>query len=191
MAGSSSRRRILGLAVGLSVLQALAVATYFFVEGRREAKYEVPLRHERITDRSQLPNADVEARSGRVRSIRALGGRPLLLHFWATWCPPCREELPALLALGDRGDIEVVAISVDDDWLAVDRFFGGKVPPEVFRDPSGVLERYYEVTTLPDSYLLDSAGSPIARFAGPRSWGSDTAAETLDALVASGGRDVP
>lgn len=185
MSEPTSRRRTIGLVLGLVVLQALAVGGYFLVEGRREAGPEVPLRYERVTKPIALPNAQLEARGGEVLDTRTLRGRPVLLHFWATWCPPCREELPGLLGLAERGDVVVVAISLDDDWGAIERFFAGNVPSEVVRDPERALTSLYEVTALPDTYLVDAKGRALARFGGPRRWDSEAAGDELDALVKS------
>lgn len=186
MAEPRSRRTAITVAL-LLTLQALAVLGYLFVERRREFEQAEPLRYESLVSGRSLPDASLATATGRTLTTRGFAGRPVLLHFWATWCPPCREELPALLALRDRRDLVIVAVALDDDWPAVERFFGGRVPPEVVRDPARALIGHYEVGALPDTYLLDPRGVAIARFGGPRRWGSDTAVEALDALVRSAG----
>src|SRR5262249_30243309 len=69
----------------------------------------------------QLPDGN-----GKIWSLKSLRGRPVLLNFWATWCPPCVEEMPSMEDLARRiGDAAVVlAVSVDKDWEAVKHHFG-------------------------------------------------------------------
>jgi len=101
---------------------------------------------------------------------------------WATWCAPCRVELPKLLELGrelDRaGRGSVVAVVVDDDWTAVRRFFGGVIPPEVVAVKGHTANNLYDVSTLPDTYLVDADGNVRLRFRGARDW-QDPAARAM------------
>lgn len=101
-------------------------------------------------------------------------GRTVMVHFWATWCPMCRGELPTLLELSQElrreSGFELVAVSVDEGWAAVRDYFQGSVPPEVMLDPTRRGYRHYGVTTLPDSFLVGPDGRVIARIAGARDW---------------------
>lgn len=110
----------------------------------------------------------VERSNGSERALAGSG--PTLLHFWATWCAPCRRELPALLALApDLEHVTVVAVS-NESWSAIRAHFGGAVPPWVVRDPGGELGRALGVGPLPDTYLLDSTGVARRRIAGAGAW---------------------
>lgn len=162
----------------LAALQLLAVLVYGGVEAQRGAAR--PFRHEALGDGPRLPEVELERADGSRFSVGALKGRRVLLHFWATSCPPCREELPLLLARA-RGveGLEVVLVTTDEAWGAVRQFFGGEIPPEVVRDPSGVLVRAFDVSALPDSYLLDGAGLAVERVSGARDWRSEEAGALL------------
>ena len=106
----------------------------------------------------------------------------MLVHFWATWCEPCREELPELIALSrELSDtrLTLLAISEDRDWKSVQTYFDGQVPPEILWDASGEGEKLYEVSTLPDTYLVDPKGRLILRFGGARDWSSPAAKRLL------------
>lgn len=169
--------------------QALAVFVYFRLEEAREEGREVPFRYERIDGIPPLPTVELARPNGAVFSSSELRGRPVLLHFWATWCPPCREELPGLLRLArSQPGLRVVAVTVDDDWAVVGRFFDGNVPSEVVRDPSGVLVKQYGVRGLPDTYLLDRGGAARVRFAGARNWKSATTRRALEAQISEAER---
>ena len=106
--------------------------------------------------------------------------RLVILNFWATWCKPCRTELPQLLALEEPA---VVFISTDEAWPVVEHFFDGKLPSRVALDAGGEARRGFGVTTLPDTYLIDATGRAVARFHGPRAWASSNAKLTLRRLL--------
>ena len=128
----------------------------------------------------------VERSDGSERALAGSG--PTLLHFWATWCAPCRRELPALLALAaDLQHVTVVAVS-NESWSAIRAHFGGAAPRWVARDPGGELGRALGVGPLPDTYLLDSTGVARRRIAGAAAWHDARVAawlRTYDAGAAS------
>ena len=95
---------------------------------------------------------------------------PVLVHFWATWCAPCVEELPALLAFA-RGEprLRLLAISLDPHWKAVRDFFPKGVPPEVVRAQVNT-DAAYRVSSLPETFLVDDSGAIRLRMEGERDW---------------------
>ncbi|MFZ5478789.1 MAG: TlpA family protein disulfide reductase, partial [Myxococcota bacterium] len=93
-----------------------------------------------------------------------------VLHVWATWCAPCRDELPGLLAAAEAEGVALVALSVDESADAVAVFFGGRVPPQVVRDPRGVPG----VRELPAT-LRVRGGELVERVQGARDWSSPEA----------------
>jgi thioredoxin-like negative regulator of GroEL len=111
--------------------------------------------------------------SGRSVSLRLSLEKPVLVHFWATWCEPCGEELPRLLEFGRAKQVALVLVSVDESWQVIRHFFGGDPPPEVVLDHAGEARSAFAVSTLPDTYLLDRRGRTVARFHGPKDWSHD------------------
>jgi thiol-disulfide isomerase/thioredoxin len=132
------------------------------------------------------PDLTVERFGGARLMLPARSGHYQLVHFWATWCPPCRTELPALLDLAERerGRILVWAVSTDRDWPSVEGFLDGRVPPQVVRDPTGEAAHRYRVTGLPDTYLIDPDGRVRARFAGAQNWSAPEMDRILAAALA-------
>ena len=102
-----------------------------------------------------------------------------MLHFWATWCAPCREELPGLLALADDSTARILAVSVDREWSSVRRFFHDNPPPAVFLADGKVVEERFGVRHLPVTYILDDGGNLRLRLDGPRQWSRDALSSVL------------
>ena len=168
---------------GLLVLQALALLAYRLIETRREGA-AAPLRFERVNGTVSAPAFLLERPDGTPASITpGRQGEAVLVHFWATWCPPCREELPALIALGREltrsGRVRVVAVATDPQWDQIRRFFEGRLPPEVFRDAGGSAYRAYRVSNLPETYLVSGDGLVRIRFVGAQDWRSPAARKAL------------
>ncbi len=132
--------------------------------------------------------------SGDPRELQHFRGKFVLLNFWASWCAPCMEEVPALQRLSEElksDGLWVVSIGIDDvpEELkkVVDRF-GITFP--VLLDRDGRVKRAYRVTGVPETFLIDSdgrfvmltdpeSGEPTVRMSGPRRWMSP---EMLQAL---------
>ena len=176
--------------LGLLLVQALGMLVYIAVDrNRQKERQAATFQYERLTG-VEGPNLFLSRPDGETRELTDLRGKTVLLHFWATWCPPCREELPALLEVGREiardAAFVVVAVTLDEDWDEVEKFFGGTIPPEVFRESNGQASREYEVSSLPDTYLLGPDGSRRLRFAGPRDWRSTAALDVLSRYAGAG-----
>lgn len=134
---------------------------------------------------------------GATLALADFSGRTLLINLWATWCTPCREEMPALDALQkDMGseDFEVVAINVDR---------GGDEKPKKFLDEIGIenLAYYRDSSTqifnelktrgyalgLPVTLLVDEDGCVLAHMNGPAEWASEDARKLVRAVMGKAG----
>jgi peroxiredoxin len=128
---------------------------------------------------------------GPSLALADLRGRVVLLNFWATWCVPCREEMPAMERLyqrfKDRGLI-VLAISVDaagsSAVVPFARKFGLTYP--IGLDPKMALARQYGVRGFPASFLLDPTGAVVGRAHGSREWDSPAAHGVVTWLLTRG-----
>jgi peroxiredoxin len=128
---------------------------------------------------------------GAPVSLASLRGRVVLLNFWATWCRPCEDELPAMQRLhrGLEGQgFELVAVSVDTDPAAV----------VAFRDRLGLsftllldadqrVARAYQTFRYPESLLVDRDGVIVERFVGPKEWDAPAYVERIRRLLEPGG----
>jgi thiol-disulfide isomerase/thioredoxin len=161
-------------------------AIFWLVSGRVDrARLEARLSVTMEPRSEAAPDLWVERSDGSRVHVPARSGRFQIVHFWATWCPPCREELPMILELAknNRHRLTVWAISTDPDWSIVRRYLDEDVPAQVVRDAGGAGSRAFRVTGLPDSYLIGPDGLIRARFSGAQRWTSKEMDRILDRLM--------
>lgn len=139
------------------------------------------------------PVVTFQATDGRPLTLADFKGRAVLVNLWATWCVPCREEMPALDKLQAQfggGKFEVVAINVDTrnpekprTWLHEN----GIRNLAYYADPTGkvlqVLQRSGHVVGLPTTLLVDATGCEIALLKGPAEWSSPDALALMRAAL--------
>jgi len=126
---------------------------------------------------------------GSDMTLAAYEGQFVVLNFWATWCAPCRKEMPHLSKLqDDYGDeLEVVTIATGTNQRpAMERFFEeiGVDNLPMHTDASSALARDMGVLGLPVTLIIDPQGFEIARLIGDADWTSDSTKAILDALIA-------
>ena len=128
----------------------------------------------------QLPDA-----AGHTVSLRGQLGHPVLLNFWATWCPPCVEEVPSLEDFArkiDGTDLRFLAVSVDDDWGTIRRFFIKGTQIGVLLDASHSVPKTFGTEQYPESFLIDAAGRVRYYFINKRDWSRPEAVACLESL---------
>jgi len=115
---------------------------------------------------------------GRPRSLADFKGKPVLLNIWATWCAPCRKEMPSLDRLQadyDPSQFVVVSLSLDRQGLPVVRKFYDELGLRslgIFLDQSGAAASKVNAAGLPTTLFIDRDGHEIGRKAGPAEWDS-------------------
>jgi len=168
----------------LALSAGAAAAESAFADLARDAgmeAYAVPLK---------APNFELRGLNGETRSKRDYRGRVVLLNFWASWCPPCREEFPSLerlqQTLGGR-DFSVLAIAVADNETAVGRFLEGRRPAfDVLLDDERKTAADYRAAGVPVTYLLDRQGRLLAGKTGPRQWDGPEMQALIRAAIRAG-----
>lgn len=137
-----------------------------------------------------LPDTTFTDPDGKEYSFADYEGKVILVNFWATWCAPCREEMPSLDALQSEfggDDFEVVTIATGrNPPEKIDKFFEetGVENLPVLLDPKQKLARDMGVVGLPVSVIIDREGNEIARLIGDADWASDEAKEVIRQLTA-------
>ena len=121
---------------------------------------------------------------GPVDSIDGDEG-PVLYHFWATWCVPCRAEIPTLDAFQKKfkSKLRVVAIAVDENKEDIVRFFGSTTPEfQVLWDKEQLVAERWGVQKYPETFLLIPGSKPVG-FSGARDWNSSEAIDFVSRIV--------
>jgi peroxiredoxin len=132
----------------------------------------------------KLPNLE-----GTVISLSSLRGKVILLNVWATWCAPCREEMPSIETLYEEfskdRDFVVLAVSQDSAGRgAVDSYVrknGYKFT--VLLDPQNQVGDAYEVSGIPETFIIDRTGRIVAHHVGPYDWAQPEMRDALRELI--------
>ncbi|HEU5249977.1 MAG TPA: TlpA disulfide reductase family protein [Thermoanaerobaculia bacterium] len=139
---------------------------------------------------SAAPELPIFDRSGKKIDLAKENGKFLIVHFWATWCPPCLEEIPALSRFwdkyGKRDDLVLYAVSVDKDWKVIDTFDAknpNKIP--VYRDPDAKTAARFGSSQYPETYIVNPAGRVLYRVQGAMSWDDAEVRNRIEQLLAS------
>ena len=120
---------------------------------------------------SEIVLPDLEGRDFRLSELR---GKIVLINFWASWCPPCVDEMPSLerlhRALQHKG-LEVVAISVDDSIEVIERFRReNDLSFTMLFDEDAKVAHGFQTFKYPETYIVDRDGRLLSKIVGPRNW---------------------
>jgi thiol-disulfide isomerase/thioredoxin len=117
-----------------------------------------------------------EALGGGQADLSSVKGKVVLLNFWATWCPPCRQEMPSIESLWKKTrnlPFTVIAVSIGEEKGTVKKFIDEqKYTYPIFLDPSGRLGAAFNANVIPTTYLLDKSGRAIAGTKGSQEYDS-------------------
>jgi thiol-disulfide isomerase/thioredoxin len=157
-------------------------------------------RYTAIIAGSEAPTFSAMTLDGAPVSLEDLEGKVVLLNVWATWCPPCRFEMPSMQRLHEAvndEDFVVLAVSVDAAEPGEPDMFGriaGDVPAyieengytfTVWHDPPGTIQRTYQTTGVPESFVIGRDGVIYKKVAGPTEWDSPEYEEMIRRLLDS------
>ncbi len=127
-----------------------------------------------VADRQPAPEFALEDTERKPWRLSDLRGQVLVVNFWATWCPPCRRELPSLEALHRKvkaRDVIVLGIDAGETWDAVNGFLMEMKPAITFpilTDDRGEVMRAWQVKALPTTFVIDRQGRFALRALGAR-----------------------
>ena len=141
-----------------------------------------------ISDKKKTPDFCLDGLNGGKVRLNALKGKIVFLNFWATWCGPCKEEMPSMEALYQHykeRDFLFLTISVD---------YGGPEPVRKFiekhryrfpvlLDPEGITLDLFEISEIPATLIIDNKGKMMGRVIGPRNWSSPEVFSLVDQML--------
>jgi len=134
------------------------------------------------------PDITVTALNGASLKLSDLKGKVVMLNFWATWCPPCREEIPSMMKLNAAmagKPFQMVAVSVDEGGKpAIENYFTtSKTELPAYTDPSGAASKTYGITGVPETFIIDKKGVIVKKVIGPAPWDGPEAIAFLEGLL--------
>lgn len=131
-----------------------------------------------------LPDTD-----GRRVQLSNFRGKVVVLNFWATWCPPCREEMPSMQTLWEslKGqDFELLAVNVGEDEDLVFAFrheLSTTLTIPILLDENSEVAQRYPIRGLPTTYIIDKQGRIVYQAIGGRDWLAPGIVDTIQALI--------
>jgi len=138
---------------------------------------------------SAAPDFEVEGLDGARHRLSDFKGKVVFLNFWATWCAPCREEVPAIQSLHKKflkqSDFVIMAIACDQNGRSdVEKFLSGNIVTfPVYLDSETKIAMEYGVSGFPETFIIDRSGKVAQKFIGPRDWDSPRFQELVEKLL--------
>jgi thiol-disulfide isomerase/thioredoxin len=144
-----------------------------------------------VADRPQAPDFALEGLDGATHRLSDLRGKVVLINFWATWCPPCREEMPSMQRLYEAmagEEFEILAVNVGEREPNVFSYARGEIGTEltfpILLDPEAAVIEKFPVMGLPTSFLVDRQGRLAYKAVGGRDMTSEAFKGTVEKLLA-------
>lgn len=166
------REILIGLAlVGLSI----ALYVIFFKSDQSPTEVQGIRPDFRPRVGNPAPDFTLPTLGGNPVRLSNHGGKVVFLNFWATWCPPCRQEMPSMEFLYQRlkgRDFEMLAVSIDtkgaDHVQSFVATYGLTFP--ILLDPNKKVYRLYGLTGVPETFIINKKGDILLKIIGPRDW---------------------
>jgi thiol-disulfide isomerase/thioredoxin len=142
-----------------------------------------------LDQRRNPPNFLLPLLGGGNAELSSYKGKVVFLNFWATWCPPCRDEMPSMEVLyqrfKDRG-LEILAVNVGEESAAVQSFIrGNRFTYPVPLDRNSRISSLYGIRAIPASFIIDREGMIVASLVGSILWDDPKVIAAFDALLES------
>jgi len=174
-------------------LQVLLTAFFISLIGATSGNAAAEAVFSAVPGRPTAPQFKLMDMDDRAVSLESYRGKVVIVNFWATWCPPCRREMPSLQRLwkmhGGKTDLQILAVNVGEDADTVLGFFGTlDVSPTfgVLFDKDSLVMRGWPIKGLPTTFLLDRKGRIIYRAIGGREFDGPETLAVIDQLLAGG-----
>ncbi len=140
-----------------------------------------------INTGDRAPDFKITTDAGKTLSRSDFGGKVLVLNFWATWCPPCIDELPSLdimaRQLGPKG-VVVLGVSVDKNQDLYRKFLANVKPTfQTALDPEADISASYGTYKYPETYVIDRDGKVRQKHIGGRDWTDPEILKSIEALL--------
>ena len=183
-------RVILGVGGALWLLLAGAFGIYKYKQSQQALPSHIQKLKDRETKATILSFYDL---SLNKISLEKFKGQTVLLNFWATWCAPCVEELPALNQLAKHYPEKLIILALSNErteeiknfLMAFPNFYSNFIIGNVGREQ---MLAHFPVRAFPETYILNQSGQLLQKITGPRKWDSPTWKSNLQKLIKEGKR---
>lgn len=169
-------------AILLVIIVSFIVLFAVFMVGKKKASVKI------VAEGDVAPDFSLYTLDNRVVRLSDFNGRVVMLHFWATWCPPCVEEMPGIerlyKALKDSG-LEILAVSVDEDGASAVSPFMKKnnLTFPALLDPGRSVASGYGTFKFPETYVIDRLGIVRLKVVGSLDWTHPANMERIKEIV--------
>ena len=171
----------------MGLVNLLTKNNTFSVNGDDNVDYLDALGIHRFEDNFKAPDFSLKNLKGEVVNLENLKGKVVFLNFWATWCPPCRDEMPSMEKLYTKfkdKDFIMLAVNLREKPKTVRSFKEEyRLNFPILLDTDGSVSYLYGVRSIPATFLIDREGHLIGRAIGARDWASAQAIALVDQLV--------
>jgi thiol-disulfide isomerase/thioredoxin len=184
------------MAAALVAGTALAVGTAWFfggfAGGGGETVSEPGLGN--VAHRREAPRFALKESGGREHALDELRGNAVIVHFWASWCPPCIDELPAVAEYARKWEakgLHVYAVSLDANWTDADKILKGLALPASWvnvLDPAHRSAEIFGSFQYPESYWVDRTGKIAKKWVGAQPWSSPAMSEATERFLVESAR---
>nr|WP_320116408.1 TlpA disulfide reductase family protein [uncultured Desulfuromonas sp.] len=134
------------------------------------------------------PDFELSSLHGETVRLSALRGKVVVLNFWATWCPPCREEVPSMQQLHEMmtgTEFVMLAVNIEQDGRQTVPVFLQKNPADftILFDESGQVRKSYGVAKYPETFVIDPQGRIVEKVVGSINWSQPRVVEFMRGLL--------
>jgi cytochrome c biogenesis protein CcmG, thiol:disulfide interchange protein DsbE len=179
------------LLIAIGLISFLNLSSRWTLGSARAEPETVPLSQSATVAAGKLAtNFKLKDLKGDEISLASLRGKVVFLNIWATWCAPCREEMPSIESLyndfkADK-DFVVLAVSQDTDGTTVGPFVKqNHLQFTVLLDPRNEVGERYDVNGIPETFIIGRDGRIVAHHVGPYDWSNGDIREALQELIKS------
>jgi len=187
-ARARARSSKLPLAVVAGAVLTLTLVLYFdLLQARPSPEVLVTRNFGAQVVHRPAPDFEVVRQDGSRVRLSSLRGKVVFVNFWATWCPPCREEMPDLEKLTEsmsKVPFELVAVSADESWQEIQTFLAGNPTKMLIGlDPEKSISHAWGTEKFPESYVVDRRGIMRLRFVNVQPWTDERIQRYLEWLA--------
>lgn len=171
-------------------LLLLIITTGCAVLGFNQANANEAATYKALAGNPPAPSLKLPTMNGETVTLESLRGKVVLVNFWATWCVPCRREMPSMQRLWlqlDHSKFHILAVDIGEDEAAVNTFLSAFDNPPTFPialDKDSAALKAWPVKALPTTFLIDQQGSMAYQTIGGLEFDSPTSISVIQSLIA-------